>query len=90
MKKRITGAITFLVGLVVLLFVVYALLDDNYITAEEIFVMSGTVILSVSGMLYVYWTKFGGDPEISEVERENKLLRSKIERKKLKKELEED
>ena len=33
-------------------------------------------------MLYVYWTDFGDDLEIFKLEKENKLLRSKIEQKK--------
>jgi len=42
-------------------------------------------------MLYSYSTKFGNfDQENDKVERENKLLRSKIEKKQLRKELEED
>ena len=90
MKKRITGAITFLGGLGTFLTMVYAFLDNNYLDTEDIFAISGLVILGVSAMLYVYWTEFGGDPETSKVERENKLLKSKIEQKKLRKELEED
>ncbi|OUX29964.1 MAG: hypothetical protein CBE24_07500 [bacterium TMED264] len=90
MKKRITGAITFLGGLGTILSMIYALLAGDLYNVENIFIASGLVILGVSAILYVYWTEFGGDQEISKVEKENKLLRSKIEQKKLKKKLAKD
>ena len=100
MKKRITGAITFLLGLGTFLLIwisdlafdLWTIISNNYnySVTEVIFQISGLAILGVSAMLYVYWTHFGGDPENSKVERENKLLKSKIEQKKLRKELEGD
>ena len=89
MKRRITGAITFLGGLGT----VIAMMDNislGNVTEEGFFAVSGLIIVGVSAILYVYWTEFGGDPETSKEERENKLLRSKIEQKKLRKDLEED
>ena len=86
MKKRIIGAIAFLGGLGWSLFLTYGHFFEKMVW--EAF-MPG-IITGVSTMLYVYWTDFGGDPEISEVERENKLLKAKIEQKKLKKKLEKD
>ena len=100
MKKRITGAITFLLGLGTFLLIwisdlafdLWTIISNNYnySVTEVIFQISGLVILGVSAMLYVYWTEFGDDQEIFKVERENKLLKSKIEQKKLRKELEKD
>ena len=86
MKKRIIGAIAFLGGLGLTLFLTYVHFFKNPIW--ELFIPM--VITGVSIILFVYWTDFGVDKEISKVEKENKLLRSKIEQKKLKKKLEKD
>jgi hypothetical protein len=98
MKKRITGAITFLLGLGTILTIwisdlasdLWYIKSNNYSVTEVIFQISGLVTLGVSAILYVYWNEFGDDQEIFKVERENKLLKSKIEQKKLRKELEKD
>ena len=93
MKKRITGAITFFSGIIAVMFATYNLIDAGYyLDAEQIFFWLWMGIGGVSASLYVYWTSYGSSPftENFKVKRENKLLKSKIEQKKLRKELEED
>ena len=50
------------------------------------------VILMDGAMLYVYYMNYGSslDVENSQVERENKIIKSKIERKNFKRGLEKD
>ena len=88
MKTQITGVLTFMGGIGAFI------LNLNFIDEPYILPVIGFVC-AISSCLYVYWTNFGRYkeimlPEIKKVEEENKLLKSKIEQKKLRKELEED
>ena len=86
---RIIGIITFLGALATVLYMAYIMSEDGIgVNGGLIFGIASGALFS---MLYTYLTKFGNfDPENHKVERENKLLKSKIEQKKLRKELEED
>ena len=99
MKTRITGIITFVGGLMVVVWSSFVIFDHKYIHNINA-VFTPLIILSICAMLYVYWTKFGAlDQKMDRVQRQNKLIQSQIdfekirkdiEQKKLKKRLDED
>jgi len=87
MKERITGIISFLGAIgwgIVILW-------DEVIQGDGKVLFVLTVLLAISIVLYVVWTKFGkmDHTEIEKIELANELLKKQIEHQELKKKLED-
>ena len=89
MKTRITGIITFVGGLMVVVWSSFVIFDHKYIyNINAVFTL--LIILSICAMLYVYWTKFGAlDQKMDRIQRQNKLIQSQIDFEKIRKDIEQ-
>ena len=94
MKEKVTAIISFIGGIGFSLFGISEIMTDlmtsSYIRMDDYYFAFGFLMTTVSTVLYVFWTKFGKkDSEIENIDRENQILKRKIEQKELKKKLEE-
>ena len=90
MKEKVTAIISFIGGLGFSLFFIYLSMNTSYTNEYDYLVVFALIMTTVSTVLYVFWTKFGKkDSEIENIDRENQILKRKIEQKELKKKLEE-
>ena len=89
LKTRITGIITFVGGLMVVVWSSFVIFDHKYIhNINAVFTL--LIILLICAMLYVYWTKFGAlGHKMDRIQRQNKLIQSQIDFEKIKKDLEQ-
>ena len=89
MKTRITGIVTFVGGLMVVVWSSFVIFDHKYIhNINAVFTL--LIILSICAMLYVYWTKFGSlDQKMDRIQRQNKLIQSQIDFEKIRKDIEQ-
>ena len=89
MKTRITGIVTFVGGLMVVVWSPFVIFDHKYINNINAF-FTLLIILSICAMLYVYWTKFGSlDQKMDRIQRQNKLIQSQIDFEKIRKDIEQ-
>lgn len=91
MKEKVTAIISFLAGIGWGLFGLYSVTEQSRIDGEEFIAYLALFTSTISIMLYVVWTKFGKKEytELDKVNYENKLLKSQIEQKELRKKLDE-
>jgi len=88
---RITAIITLTGGIVLFLFNIYYAVTYSLNNNEDKIYWFLCMIYSLTSIIYAHLTKYGNIDHVQyKVERENKLLKSKIEQKKLRKELEGD
>ena len=89
MKIKITGIITVVGGLMVVVWSSFVIIDNKYIhNINAVFTL--LIILSICAILYVYWTKLGAHGQtINRKQRQNKLIQSQIEFEKIKKDIEQ-
>lgn len=90
MKEKITAIISFLAGIGWGLFGLYGVIKNEVEIDGEIFIIFLALFIStISVILYVVWTKFGKttNSELDKINYENKLLKSQIEQKELRKKL---
>ncbi len=91
-KENITGIVSFLGGTAWFLYGVFILLNQKIRDYESFLVLSGLIITSLAAILYPFFTKFGKkkETELDKINLENELLQKQIEKKELKRRLEED
>ena len=85
LKTQITGIISFVCASFYVLFMFLILLTGENVKPDAIFSLSIALVVSISVILYVYWTKFG-KVEMNELEKinyENEILKKRIEQKEL-------
>jgi hypothetical protein len=89
LKTRITGIVTFVGGLMVVVWSSFVIFDHKYIhNINAVFTL--LIILSICAILYVYWTKFGAlDQKMDRIQRQNKLIQSQIDFEKIRKDIEQ-
>jgi cell shape-determining protein MreC len=85
LKTQVTGIISFVCANFFVLLIFVTLLTSENIAPQAVFGATISLSVSISVILYVYWTKFG-KTEMNELEKinyENELLKKRIEQKDL-------
>ena len=90
MKERVTAVISFLTSLGLGLFLIYVIVSSYDKDSEGFFIAIFALVSTISTILYVVWTKFGGIDlcGMDKMEYKNQILKKQIEQQELLKKLE--